>query len=95
MVEETTLTNIAEHRQGREMRVIDGRTCILEYALKPDFALIHAYRGDEEGNLCYRKTARNFNHVMATAARVTIAEVENVVSLEVSTRMRFIRRVFM
>jgi 3-oxoacid CoA-transferase subunit A len=51
--------------------------CLLEYALKPDFALIHAYAGDSEGNLRYRKTARNFNHVMAMAASVTIAEVEN------------------
>jgi 3-oxoacid CoA-transferase subunit A len=51
--------------------------CILETALKPDFAFIHASDGDTEGNLRYRKTARNFNHVMAMAARVTIADVEN------------------
>jgi len=80
MVEETTITNIEENRKKRETRVIDGQTCILEYALKPDFALVHAYSGDPEGNLCYRKTARNFNHVMAMAARVTIAEVENLVT---------------
>jgi 3-oxoacid CoA-transferase A subunit len=80
MVGETTITNVKENRRRRETRVIDGQTCILEYALKPDFALIHAHRGDAEGNLCYRKTARNFNHVMAMAARVTIAEVENLVS---------------
>jgi 3-oxoacid CoA-transferase subunit A len=80
MVEETTITNIEKNRKKRETRVIDGKKCILEYALKPDFALIHAHTGDFEGNLCYRKTARNFNHVMATAARVTIAEVENLVS---------------
>jgi 3-oxoacid CoA-transferase subunit A len=80
MVEETTLTNIAKNRKKRETRVIDGQPCILEYALKPDFALVHAHRGDHEGNLCYRKTARNFNHVMATAARVTIAEVENLLA---------------
>jgi 3-oxoacid CoA-transferase A subunit len=79
MVEETTITNIEAHRKKRETRVIDGRTCILEYALKPDFALVHAHAGDEEGNLRYRKTARNFNHVMAMAGRVTIAEVENLV----------------
>ncbi len=79
MVEEATLTNIDGNRARREVRVIDGRTCILEYALKPDFALIHAHTGDTEGNLRYRKTARNFNHVMAMAARVTIAEVENLV----------------
>jgi 3-oxoacid CoA-transferase A subunit len=79
MVEESTLTNIESNRKKRETKVIDGQLCILEYALKPDFALIHAYMGDEEGNLRYRRTARNFNHVMAMAARVTIAEVENLV----------------
>ena len=80
MVEEAMITNMKEGRTGRETRMIDGKTCILEYALKPDVALIHAHTGDPEGNLRYRKTARNFNHVMATAARVTIAEVENLVS---------------
>ena len=80
MVEDAIITNIEEKRQKRETRVIDGQTCILEYALKPDFALVHANAGDPEGNLCYRKTAWNFNHVMAMAARVTIAEVENLVS---------------
>lgn len=79
MVEETTITNIGGNRKRRESRVFDGHTCILEYALKPDFAMVHAHTGDEEGNLRYRKTARNFNHVMAMAARVTIAEVENLV----------------
>jgi 3-oxoacid CoA-transferase subunit A len=79
MVEETVINNIEEKRQSRETRTLDGKTCILEYALKPDFAFIHAHTGDPEGNLCYRKTARNFNHVMAMAARVTIAEVENLV----------------
>ena len=77
MVEETAITNIEENRRKRETRVIDGQTCILEYALKPDFALVHAHSGDAEGNLCYRKTAWNFNHVMAMAAGVTIAEAEN------------------
>jgi len=79
MVEESTLTNVEANRKPKEVREINGKRCILEYALKPDFALVHAYRGDEEGNLCYRKTARNFNHVMACAAGVTIAEVENLV----------------
>jgi 3-oxoacid CoA-transferase subunit A len=76
-VEETVLTNIAANRMARETRVIDGVPCILETALKPDYAFIHAFDGDTEGNLRYRKTARNFNHVMAMAARVTIADVEN------------------
>jgi 3-oxoacid CoA-transferase A subunit len=77
MVEESILSNVEEDRHPRETRVIDGKKCILEYALKPDFALIHAHTGDEEGNLRYRKTARNFNHVMAMAATITIAGVEN------------------
>ena len=79
MVEETVLTNIEGNRKKKEVSVINGQTCVLEYALKLDYAFIHAYMGDEEGNLKYRKTARNFNHVMATAASVTIAEVENLV----------------
>jgi len=80
MVEEVSITNMDESRKKRETRLINGQTCILEYALKPDFALIHAHTGDPEGNLRYRKTARNFNHVMALAAGVTIAEVENLES---------------
>ena len=79
MVEDSTLTNVAANRNGKELRNIGGQTCMLEYALKPDFALIHAHTADAEGNLRYRKTARNFNHVMAMAARTTIAEVENLV----------------
>jgi 3-oxoacid CoA-transferase A subunit len=80
MAAESILSNIAEHRKEKEVRVIDGQSCLLEYALKPDIAFVHAYRSDIEGNLQYRKTARNFNHVMAMAARVTIVEAENVVS---------------
>jgi len=76
-VAETVLTNIAANRTPRETRVINGQPCVLETALKPDFAFIHAFTGDAEGNLRYRKTARNFNHVMAMAAKVTIAEVES------------------
>jgi 3-oxoacid CoA-transferase subunit A len=69
-------TVIAEHK---ETRVIDGRHYVLEYPLRGDFAFVKAFRGDRIGNLVYRKTARNFNPVMATAARVTIAEVEQLV----------------
>ena len=65
--------------EGKESRVIDGRPYILEAPLHADFALVKAYRGDRLGNLVYRKTARNFNPVMATAAKVTIAEVEHLV----------------
>jgi 3-oxoacid CoA-transferase subunit A len=64
---------------GKETRVIDGRPCVLELPLKADFAFIKAWRGDTVGNLVYRRTARNFNPMMATAARITIAEVEQLV----------------
>ena len=62
--------------EGKEMRVIDGKPYVLEQPLGADFAFVHAWKGDRAGNLVYRRTARNFNPVMATAARVTIAEVE-------------------
>jgi 3-oxoadipate CoA-transferase, alpha subunit len=65
--------------EGRETRTIDGRDYVLEYPIKGDVALIGAYVGDRMGNLVYRKTARNFGPVMATAARLTIAEVHRVV----------------
>lgn len=65
--------------EGKEQRSFDGRTYLLERWLKADFALIKAHRGDTWGNLTYRKTARNFNPVMAAAAAVTMAEVEEVV----------------
>jgi 3-oxoacid CoA-transferase A subunit len=61
---------------GKETREFDGRHYVLERPLLADFALVKAHRGDRAGNLVYRKTARNFNPVMATAARITIAEVE-------------------
>jgi 3-oxoacid CoA-transferase subunit A len=62
--------------EGKETRVIDGRHYVLELPLHADFAFVKAYRGDRLGNLVYQKTARNFNPIMATAAKVTIAEVE-------------------
>jgi len=65
--------------EGKETRVIDGRHYILEAPLHADFAFVKAYRGDTKGNLIYRKTARNFNPVMATGAKVTFAEVEEIV----------------
>jgi 3-oxoacid CoA-transferase subunit A len=64
---------------GKETRVIDGKNYVLEAPLRADFAFVKAHRGDRLGNLVYRKTARNFNPVMATAARITIAEVEQLV----------------
>jgi 3-oxoacid CoA-transferase subunit A len=65
--------------EGKETRVIDGKPYVLEAPLKADFAFVKAWKGDRLGNLVYRKTARNFNPVMATAAAVTIAEVEHLV----------------
>jgi 3-oxoacid CoA-transferase subunit A len=65
--------------EGKETREIDGRHYVLEKPLRADFAFVKAWKGDRVGNLVYRKTARNFNPIMATAATVTIAEVEQLV----------------
>jgi len=67
--------------KGKEKRVIDGREHILEYPLRADFALVRAYKADRYGNLVYQGTSRNFNPVMAGAAKVTIAEVDQLVPL--------------
>src|SRR6202049_1376421 len=78
-------TIVAENKETREF---DGRVYVMERALKADFALVKAWKGDKWGNLVYRKTARNFNPMMATAAKVTIAEVENLVDVgELDTEM--------
>ena len=69
-------TEIAE---GKDMREFDGQRYVMERGIVADLAIVHAYLGDTEGNLVYRKTARNFNPVMATAGKVTVAEVENLV----------------
>lgn len=66
--------------EGKESRVVNGDTYILETGLTADVSLVKAWKGDTEGNLIYRKTARNFNPMMATAGRVTIAEVEELVA---------------
>jgi 3-oxoacid CoA-transferase subunit A len=65
--------------EGKEVREFKGRSYLLETALVADYALIKAWRGDRLGNLVYRKTARNFNPMMATAGKITIAEVEELV----------------
>ncbi len=65
--------------EGKEMREFDGRPYVMERALKADFALIKAWKADRWGNLMFRKTSRNFNPVMATAARITIVEAEEIV----------------
>ncbi|MCM0675361.1 3-oxoacid CoA-transferase subunit A [Micromonospora phytophila] len=69
-------TSLAE---GKEVREIDGRHYVLEYPLRADYALVKAHRADELGNLVYRKTARNFGPIMATAATTTVVQVEEVV----------------
>src|SRR5690349_15507372 len=69
-------TQIAE---GKETRVINGRNCVLEHAIRGDFAIVKAWKGDAWGNLVYRKTSRNFNPMIAAAGKVTIAEVEELV----------------
>jgi 3-oxoacid CoA-transferase subunit A len=69
-------TKIAE---GKETREFDGRYYVMERGLFADLAIVHAWKGDTEGNLVYRKTARNFNPIMASAAKITVAEVEHLV----------------
>ena len=71
-------TIVAENKETREF---DGRKYVMERAIHADFAFVKAWKGDKSGNLVYRKTARNFNPMMATAARVTIAEVEHLLEV--------------
>jgi 3-oxoacid CoA-transferase subunit A len=86
--------------EGKETREFDGRQYVMERALKADFAFVKAWKGDKWGNLVYRKTARNFNPMMATAAKVTIAEVELLVEVGelepdmVHTPSVFVNRIF-
>ena len=65
--------------EGKEVREFDGEPYVMERGLFADIAIVHAFKGDTEGNLVYRKTARNFNPMMATAAEITVAEVEHLV----------------
>src|SRR5467141_3326623 len=86
--------------EGKETREFDGRMYVLERALKADFAFVKAWKADRWGNLVYRKTARNFNPVMAAAGRVTIAEAEHIVEIgsieadAVHTPAIYVRRLF-
>lgn len=86
--------------EGKETREFDGRTYVMEHALKADFAFVRAWKGDRMGNLVYRKTARNFNPMMATAAKVTIAEVEQLVEVgeldgdSIHTPSIYVKRIF-
>jgi len=90
-------TEVAE---GKEVREFDGKTYLLEQWLRADFSLVKAWKGDTSGNLIYRGTARNFNPMMATAGKVTIAEVEELVPLgeldpnEIHTPGIYVQRIF-
>jgi 3-oxoacid CoA-transferase subunit A len=90
-------TMIAENKETREF---DGRMYLMERALMADFALVKAWKGDKWGNLVYRKTARNFNPMMATAAKITVAEVEHLVEAGeiepdlVHTPSVYVKRIF-
>jgi 3-oxoacid CoA-transferase subunit A len=85
---------------GKETREFNGRVYVMERGLTADFALVKAWKGDRQGNLIYRKTARNFNPVMATAAKVTIAEVEHLVEVgeldgdQIHTPSIYVKRIF-
>jgi 3-oxoacid CoA-transferase subunit A len=86
--------------EGKETREFDGRPYVMERALHADFAFVKAWKGDRMGNLVYRKTARNFNPMMATAAKVTIAEVEQLVDVgeldgdSIHTPSVYVKRIF-
>jgi 3-oxoacid CoA-transferase subunit A len=86
--------------EGKETREFEGRTYVMEHGLKADFAFVKAWKGDRMGNLVYRKTARNFNPIMATAAKVTIAEVEHLAEAgeldgdSIHTPSVYVKRIF-
>ena len=90
-------TEVAE---GKEVRIFNGKPHILESALTADFAIVKAWKGDTEGNLIYKATARNFNPMMATAGKITIAEVEELVPAgsldpnQIHTPGIFVQRIF-
>jgi len=90
-------TSIAENKETREF---DGRMYLMEHALEADFAFVKAWKGDKWGNLVYRKTARNFNPMMATAAKRTIAEVEHLTEVgeldpdTIHTPSVYVKRIF-
>jgi 3-oxoacid CoA-transferase A subunit len=89
-----------EVAQGKEVREFDGKMYLMERWLKADFALVKAWKGDTAGNLIYRGTARNFNPMMATAGKITIAEVEELVPIgaldpnQVQTPGVYVQRIF-
>lgn len=89
-----------EVADGKEVREFNGKMYLLEHALTADFALVKAWKGDTHGNLIYRHTANNFNHAMAMAGKITIAEVEHLVPAgeldpnEIHTPGIFVQRIF-
>ncbi|MCC6645579.1 MAG: CoA transferase subunit A [Polyangiaceae bacterium] len=91
---------VARYSEKREIREIDGRDYVLERAITGDFAIVKAWKGDRFGNLVYRHTAANFNPMMATAGKVTIAEVEELVDVgaldpdHVHTPGIYVQRIF-
>ncbi len=86
--------------EGKEIREFDGKMYLLEHGLKADFAIVKAWKGDTYGNLLFRGTSRNFNPLMATAGKITIAEVEELVEPgeidpnEIHTPGIFVQRIF-
>ncbi|MEQ1704679.1 MAG: CoA transferase subunit A [Rickettsiales bacterium] len=86
--------------EGKETKEFNGQIYVMEKALKADLAIVKAWKGDNEGNLIFRKTARNFNPIMATAAKVTVAEVEDLVEIGkldiemIHTPGIFVKRIF-
>ncbi|MBK9029949.1 MAG: CoA transferase subunit A [Myxococcales bacterium] len=90
-------TKIAE---GKDTREINGKRCVLEHAIRGDVAIVKAWKGDAWGNLVFRKTARNFNPLMAAAGRITIAEVEELVPVgdldpnTIHTPSIYVQRIF-
>jgi 3-oxoacid CoA-transferase subunit A len=86
--------------EGKDIRVFDGESYVMERGLVADLSIVKAWKGDKEGNLVYRKTARNFNPMMATAGKVTVAEVENLVEIgaldpdHIHTPGIFVQRIF-
>ena len=86
--------------EGKEVKEFDGEKYLMERGLFADLAIVHAWKGDTAGNLIYRKTARNFNPMMATAAKVTLAEVEHLVAVgaldpdQIHTAGIFVDRIF-
>ena len=86
--------------EGKEAREFDGKMYLMEEALKADFAIVKAWKGDRAGNLVYRRTARNFNPMMATAGKITVAEVDELVELgeldpdQIHTPGIYVQRIF-